>query len=67
MVAGDEQQTLSVSSGRPTGTRHLPAVGDTPVREIRGRVFWGSCCRALGSAISRLRDVLCRYMGRFGR
>jgi hypothetical protein len=26
MVAGDEQQTLSVSGGRPTGTRHLPAL-----------------------------------------
>ena len=29
MVAGDEQQTLSVSGGRPTRTRHLPAVWDS--------------------------------------
>jgi hypothetical protein len=29
---GDEQRTLSVSSGRRAGTRHLPAAGDTPGR-----------------------------------
>jgi predicted enzyme related to lactoylglutathione lyase len=36
VVAGDEQQTLSVSGGRPTGTRHLPAVGDAHRGPPRG-------------------------------
>jgi hypothetical protein len=28
MVVGQEQRTLSVSGGRPVGTRHLPAFPD---------------------------------------
>jgi hypothetical protein len=30
MVAGNEQQALSVSGGRPTGTRYLPAIWGAP-------------------------------------
>jgi hypothetical protein len=39
MVAGDEQQTRSVSGGRPTGTRHLPAFGGTRRRLVSPRVL----------------------------
>jgi hypothetical protein len=32
MVAGNEQQALSVSGGCPPGGRHLPALEGTPTR-----------------------------------
>src|ERR671918_1715569 len=41
MVAGDEQQTLSVSGCRPTGTRHLPAVGGARTRSS-DTTLWGA-------------------------
>jgi hypothetical protein len=45
MVAGDEQQTLSVSGGRPTGTSH-PRRFVASHGVLRGRGLWG---RAFGT------------------
>jgi hypothetical protein len=68
VVAGDEQQTLSVSGGRPTGTRHLPAVGDVGTVHLRRCIYDGrygrpSVANLTARAPNRLRESRLERVG----